>query len=149
MSRNLEGDHKVIKFIENCIKSSDGWRFKKSGDNTISAIRSLLTSTLTPAAVTPAGAVLPSSIANILIGKTRFMAALDHGIIIPFPTHLMFLEAAHQNVLDSSASTASSSNDDNSEPTDSSVVTAALQSPIFFNKNYQKHHNKSNNNLNN
>lgn len=32
VSRNLEGDHKIIKFIENCIKSVDGWRFKKSGD---------------------------------------------------------------------------------------------------------------------
>ena len=30
VSRNLEGDHKIIKFIENCIKSVDGWRFKKS-----------------------------------------------------------------------------------------------------------------------
>lgn len=32
VSRNLEGDHKIIKFIENCIKSVDGWRFKKSGN---------------------------------------------------------------------------------------------------------------------
>lgn len=29
-SRNLDGDHRIIKFIENCIKSVDGWRFKKS-----------------------------------------------------------------------------------------------------------------------
>jgi len=30
ISRNLDGNQKVIKFIENCIKSVDGWRFKKS-----------------------------------------------------------------------------------------------------------------------
>ena len=71
VSRNLDGDHKIMKFIENCIKSVDGWRFKKSDPNRI----------------------LSTAGNSLAAAKSAIPASVDTfpDRVLPYPMHLLLL----------------------------------------------------------
>lgn len=119
VSRNLEGDHKIIKFIENCIKSVDGWRFKKSGNPSLQPAY-VLSSNLVP---------MPSIKAEV--------APLSEDLM-PYPMRFASLKdtlqkKATSSSVDSSSSSSSASASSAAQQKETGAQsTVGLQRPEMF-----------------